>query len=150
MLHGPSLQISFVLSFHRRSSSIGPLKWAETSSSSWPVPSTPTGKGTSSSWATMPHSWPTTTLTTAPRTAASTGCKLTFDSVTRCWNKRSKSCPKSIHSNFTLKVMAFKVAQKVYKYFAYLCLPFVTMNFQKSPNLDALPVEHFNYNHRQT
>ena len=33
----------------------------------------------------------------------------------------SKSCPKSCHSRYYLKLKFFKMAQKVTKYFAYIC-----------------------------
>ena len=52
--------------------------------------------------------------------------KLLKTSVTRCWNRNtpnvSKSCPKSSHSRFYLKVMYFKMAPKVTKYFGHFCI----------------------------
>ena len=62
-------------------------------------------------------------------------------SVTRCWNKKakfSKSCLKSSHSSFYLKMAYFKIAQRVTKYSGYFCMKICCGELSKSPNLFTL------------
>ena len=67
-------------------------------------------------------------------------------SVTRCLNKKYskfiQKLPKNSHSSFSLKLMSFQKAPKVFKYLGHFYKKICHQELQKSPNLATLNVTY--------